>query len=208
MCHVPNLSSSGRGANAANVTADMAATSASLTADGYTLLDPTTYPEDTENFKEMIHGIHAGSSRTDPYKIVAAYRTGSATYFSAAAFTFPGILKRCDQCHSNTASYTTIPVGAQVTTNVTSDGTALTLANNIAAVGTARTSLPNANDLVTTPFTASCVSCHDLPSSVVHMKQNGGQIRVLRSTAVPGNESCVTCHGSTGTASIFNAHRY
>lgn len=209
LCHVPNLSSSGKGTNAAAATfpASMtAAEQALLTADGYTLLDPTTYPEETNNFKDMIHGIHAGSSRTAPLKFVRD-RGSVVLYFSAAEFKFPAILKNCEACHTST-SYRSIAANAMVTTDQTTDGTAITTANNVAAVAAMRTSLPNTQDLVTTPFTAACVSCHDLATSVAHMKLNGGQIKVARSTAVPANESCATCHGPTGTASIYTSHRF
>ncbi|HIJ95352.1 MAG TPA: OmcA/MtrC family decaheme c-type cytochrome [Desulfuromonadales bacterium] len=219
LCHVPNLSSSGKGTNASATTfpASMTATEqALLTADGFTLLDPTTYPEETNNFKDMIHGIHAGSSRTTPLKFVRD-RGSVVLYFSAASFKFPAVLKNCEACHVGDtgsgnsfkyAAYKSVPSNAQVTTDLTSDGTVLTLTNNVTAVSAARTSLPNAQDLVTTPFTASCVSCHDLATSKMHMKQNGGQIKVLRSAAVPANEACVTCHGVTGTASIYISHRF
>ncbi len=211
MCHVPNLSSSGKGANAANVPTTMSADQQlQLTADGYTLADPTTYPEETNNFKDMIHGIHAGSSRTNPLKFVRD-RGSVVMYFTAGHFKFPGILKDCTMCHvpvsSSNPSYAGVPTGAQVTTDQTSDGTVLTLANNITAVSAARTSLPNAQDLVTTPFSAACVSCHDAVATVGHMKLNGGQIRVARSTANPAGETCVVCHGPTGTANVVNAHK-
>lgn len=216
LCHVPNLSTSGKGTNAAATTfpASMStAEQALLTADGFTLLDPTTYPEETNNFKDMIHGIHAGSSRTAPLKFVRD-RGSVVLYFSAATFKFPNILKNCEACHTST-SYRSIPANAQVTTDLTTplnaDGTVVTTfdtTNNVATVSKGRTMLPNANDLVTTPFTAACVSCHDLPTSKGHMKLNGGQIKVLRSVADPANETCITCHGVTGTASIFNSHRF
>lgn len=219
LCHVPNLSSSGKGTNASATTfpASMtAAEQALLTADGYTLLDPTTYPEETNNFKDMIHGIHAGSSRAMPLKFVRD-RGSVVLYFSAASFKFPAILKNCEACHIGDtgsgnsfkyAAYKSVPSDAQVTTDQTTDGTALTLTNNVSAVSAARTSLPNAQDIVTTPFTAACVSCHDLASSKAHMKQNGGQIKVARSLVVPANEACATCHGVTGTASIYTSHRF
>jgi OmcA/MtrC family decaheme c-type cytochrome len=209
LCHVPNLSSSGKGTNAAAATFPASMTPAEqalLTADGYTLLDPTTYPEETNNFKDMIHGIHAGSSRTAPLKFVRD-RTSVVLYFSAATFKFPGLLQNCAMCHKGT-TYTSIPADAQVTTNVTTNGTALNLTNNVSVVSASRTTVPNATDLVTTPFVATCVSCHDKPSSVAHFKLMGGQIRVLRSDADPAKESCVTCHGITGPNALWNAHRF
>ena len=55
---------------------------------------------------------------------------------------------------------------------------------------------PNATDVVTTPFAAACVSCHDAAQAQAHMKLNGGQIKVLRSALNFGNESCALCHAN------------
>lgn len=223
LCHVPNLSTSGKGIDPKYVTSTNAAyltalfsdpvTSALLTTwaskvPGFIVTDPTTYPEETNNFKDMIHGIHAGSSRTNPLAFVRdSTSRNTITFFDTSEIKFPSILKNCEACHTST-SYRSIPATAQVTTDVTTDGTALTLTNNVTAVAAARTSLPNALDLVTTPFTATCVSCHDLPTSVAHMVGFGGQIKVARNAAVVANETCITCHGVTGTVSIFNSHRF
>ena len=224
LCHVPNLSTSGKGIDAKYVTSGNAAYLTAVFADpataailttwgqkipGFLVADPTTYPEATNNFKDMIHGIHAGSSRTtNPLRFVRdRASSGSIVFFDASTITFPGVLKNCEGCHTST-SYKSLPTDAQVTTDETNAGTVFTLANNVTAVSAARTSLPNAQDLVTTPFTGACVSCHDLTSSVAHMKSNGGQIKVQRSLAIPDNEACATCHGATGTASIYISHRY
>lgn len=233
MCHGPNLSSSGKGANKAlidfylgnpvntafslvnplggsNITGT---TSASVLATMEALNtavgnDPTTYPEETNNMKDMIHGIHAGGSRTTPLKFVRDRGTSGVYIWDFGFVKYPGILKRCDTCHTGASGYNAIPAGARVTTDTTTDGGAITTADNVVIIDAARKTLPNATDLVTTPYTASCVSCHDLPTSVSHMRQNGGQIKVPRSQANPNGESCLTCHGTTGAASIFNAHRY
>ena len=55
---------------------------------------------------------------------------------------------------------------------------------------------PNANDVVTTPFAAACVSCHDATTAQVHIKSNGGQIKVLRSALSLSGESCAVCHSA------------
>lgn len=240
LCHVPNLSTSGKGIDPKYVTSTNAAyltavfsdpiTSALLTTwaskvPGFNVADPTTYPEETNNFKDMIHGIHAGSSRATPLAFVRdSSSRGTITFFDTGKIKFPAVLKNCEACHVGDtgsgnsfkyAAYKSVPSDAQVTTDLTvplnADGTVATTfdtTNNVATVAKGRTLLPNAEDLVTTPFTASCVSCHDLATSKMHMKQNGGQIKVLRSSAVPANEACATCHGVTGTASIYTSHRF
>ncbi|MHB8058856.1 MAG: multiheme c-type cytochrome [Desulfuromonadaceae bacterium] len=67
---------------------------------------------------------------------------------------------------------------------------------------------PNAQDLVTTPFTATCRSCHSQPHAIAHFKSNGGQLFVQRNAVVPGGEACVTCHGTTGPNALWNVHRF
>ena len=230
LCHVPNLSTSGKGIDPKYVTSTNAAyltalfsdpvTSALLTTwaskvPGFIVDNPTTYPEETNNFKDMIHGIHAGSSRANPLTFVRdSTSRGTITFFDTSKIKFPSVLKNCEACHTST-SYRSIPATAQVTTDLTTplnaDGTVVTTfdtTNNVATVSKGRTLLPNANDLVTTPFTAACVSCHDLPTSKAHMVGFGGQIKVARNAAVVANETCITCHGVTGTVSIFNSHRF
>ena len=57
-------------------------------------------------------------------------------------------------------------------------------------------STPNASVRVTTPFAGACVSCHDSAPAQAHMKLNGAQILVNRSTLSLTGESCAVCHGA------------
>jgi OmcA/MtrC family decaheme c-type cytochrome len=61
MCHVPNLSTSGRGILTPN--------DANVAAYGD---NPLSYPEATNNFKDMIHGIHGAETRTRIMNLSAA----------------------------------------------------------------------------------------------------------------------------------------
>ncbi len=237
MCHVPGLSTSGKGAdiNLINFIKDQAVGTQITTINPITNLpytttgtvsleakdtmtalvaalgsDPTTYPEVSNNFKDMIHSTHAGSDPLvvgDLYKFVRDRGTSGVFYYDFSPFKFPGILKRCDMCHTGT-TYTTHPANAAMTTVKTTDGTAITLANNVVAIDAARKSLPNAQDLVITPFTATCISCHSTKTAKAHMKQNGGQIAVTRASADPSSEACITCHGASGPAALWNIHRF
>ncbi|MDP2268832.1 MAG: OmcA/MtrC family decaheme c-type cytochrome, partial [Deltaproteobacteria bacterium] len=141
-CHVPNLSTSGKGAdiNLINFIKDQPVdtvittvspiTGARYTATGkvtqsakdtMTALvaavgsDPTTYPEDSNNMKDMIHGIHAGSSRAEPMQFVRDRGTSGVFYYDWGHVVFPGILKDCTMCHvpvtSTNPSYAGIPTG-------------------------------------------------------------------------------------------------
>jgi OmcA/MtrC family decaheme c-type cytochrome len=176
MCHIPNLSTSGRGANVANLDATNAA---ALAADGYDPANPSTWPEASNNFKDMIHGIHAAHERTTPYQFVRDRGTSGVFYYNWSHVTFPGILNNCETCHKagTAGGYDgSLPAGVLPTTNVTTDGNAAT------TVAQDRASVPNANDVITSPTTATCIACHDSDSSRWHMEINGGTVDVPRST--------------------------
>ena len=176
MCHVPNLSTSGRGADPANLSS---ADAAALAADGYDTADPSTWPEATNNFKDLIHGIHAAGARTTDYRFVRDRGTSGVYYYNWKHVEFPGILSNCETCHkAGTAGGYDIdlPAGVLPTTNITTDGNAST------SVAQDRASVPNAADVITSPAAATCIACHDGGLPVDHMKLNGGSIDVQRST--------------------------
>jgi OmcA/MtrC family decaheme c-type cytochrome len=244
LCHVPNLSTSGRGAQQSLIefiianpvgtslntpplinfltgtpftgTVSQGAKTAMTALQAALGTDPTTYPEASNNFKDMIHGIHAGS---DPLVVGAPLhfvrdRSTSGVYNYDFGFVkFPGVLKNCTMCHKGT-TYTSIPSGAQVSTHETTRGNALTLqtaanaGNNVTEIDLARKGVPNAADLVNTPFVAICKECHNRPNALAHFATQGGQIKVRRDLAKPDGEACVTCHGATGPNALFNVHRF
>ena len=179
LCHNPNLTSSGRSADPATVLSLMSAESqAALTAAGYNPADPSTYPESTQNFKDMIHATHASAVRAEPYQFVRNFIGRSVTFYDMSEVTFPGRIGDCETCHKpGTYNLPTIR-GLLSTTYVTTDGDAAT------SVSADRTSLPNANDLVTPPATAACITCHDTSVPVTHMNSQGGTSKVKRSDAL------------------------
>lgn len=248
LCHNPNLTTSGRGiqqslllfiannpvgTSLAAVTNFLTGSSFSGTVsqgakDANTALiaslgdNPTLYPEASNNFKDMIHGVHAGKNAATvgiPLAFVRDRGTSGEFDYNFEEVTFPGVLKTCLACHKDTtnstnATYVSIPSGAQVSTQVTTTGVPLTLqtavgvGNNVTQVSADRASLPNAQDLVTTPFTATCRSCHSQPQTIAHFKSNGGQLLVQRNAVVSGGEACATCHGTTGPNALWNVHRF
>jgi len=254
LCHVPNLSSSGRGiqqdlmlfiinqpvgTSLAAVTNFLTGTpfggSVSLGAkNANTALvaalgaDPTVYPEVSNNFKDMIHGVHAGSDSLvvgTPLRFVRDRGASGEFDFNFQEVQFVGVLKDCRACHKDTltsagavnnaaATYIGIPDGVQSSTHVTTSGVPLTLqtavgvGNNVTQVDLDRKSVPNAQDLVNTPFTATCRACHSRPNALAHFATMGGSVNVPRSQADPDAEACVTCHGTTGPNALFNVHRF
>jgi OmcA/MtrC family decaheme c-type cytochrome len=169
LCHNPNLSSSGRGTDVTTVTDAQKET---LAAAGYDPNDPLTWPEATNNFKNLVHGVHGAASRAYDYEFVRNFR--GASYWNWSEVTFPGILSNCETCHvsASEAYDAELPDGALVTTDVTTDGLNLT----VASVNAARASVPNDTDLIQSQVAGTCYMCHDNDPAVAHMGQNGGVI--------------------------------
>ena len=255
LCHVPNLTSSGRGiqqsllqfiidnpvgtslaavtnfvtgtAFSGTVSEEAKAANAALVASLGS--DPTTYPESSNNFKDMIHGVHAGSNSLVvgiPLQFVRDRGASGEFDFNFQGVTFVGVLKDCRACHRDTltsagavdnsrATYTSIPDRVQSSTQVVTSGVPLTLqtaatgaGNNVTQVDLDRKSVPNAQDLVNTPFTATCRACHSMPNALAHFAQMGGSVNTPRAQADKAAEACVTCHGTTGPNALFNVHRF
>jgi OmcA/MtrC family decaheme c-type cytochrome len=202
LCHNPNLSSSGRQASVANMNqANNQANKDALTADGYNPNDPLSYPEASNNFKDMIHGIHASGARTTPYQFVRDRGASGVFYYNWSEVTFPGILNNCETCHKPGTYDAELPAGVMLTTDKIGGAAATT-----AGVSALRATVDNASDNVTTPVTSTCVACHTSSVAKSHMTQNGGQISVLRSSAT-SEELCAICHGIGRSADVVEVHK-
>ena len=59
--------------------------------------DPLLYPEATNNFKDMIHGIHGAEERTTDYEFVRDRLNGIPYNWSDVVF--PGRVADCLTCH-------------------------------------------------------------------------------------------------------------
>jgi OmcA/MtrC family decaheme c-type cytochrome len=192
LCHVPNLSSSGRGI--ASPSADIVAQLGP---------DPLTYPEATQNMKEMIHGIHASSIRTTDYEHVRD-RSGGL-YYNWSEVTFPNDIGNCLVCHDENTYDLPLAENVLMTTNRTT-GVANGQDATTAAVRDARKTVPNATDWVITPATGACYSCHDSADTVAHMEALGGAIDKNRSDVLGYVENCVACHGPGSILPVGEVH--
>lgn len=213
VCHNPNLSTSGRAANPAQM-ADQAAgignpsaeareaAIATIAAHGS---NPLTYPEATNNFKDMIHGIHGSGSRSNNYVFVRDRGTSGVYNYDWSDVTYPNIDGNCLSCHLPNTYRVGVTASSLATTERTTTGNAGEIRTEILA---ARASLPNATDLVTSPQTASCLGCHDSPLAVAHMDQNGGAVRTPRALWNPAGivETCDLCHGPGRLADVDAMH--
>ena len=185
-CHNANLSSSG------------------------TVIDPD-YPESAMNLRDLVHGIHGTSVRTEPLDFVRNRNGGTRYTFishdmlednpDGHVVTFPNDPGNCLVCHDGDSySPEAVPVDALASTYVTTDGST--------DFSTARVNVPNDMDLVTSPTAAGCGSCHDSAMAGAHMEQNGGAMLWPRYQWVEEApyETCTLCHGSGRTADVSEMH--
>ncbi|WP_301079805.1 OmcA/MtrC family decaheme c-type cytochrome [Rhodoferax sp.] len=199
VCHNPGLVTSGRGISDAAISAYpfTAADNAILALWNFnkTLTNAAlALPQTSNNFKDMIHGIHAGKDRTNPIQIARDRTPSAINLIDGSEIGFPGNLNNCDTCHK-AGAYSGVPANTLVSSHEADNGVFLNGVSRTPADAKAALKQPNALDKVTTPFTAACVSCHDKATAKAHMGTNGGQILVARSAQNTAGESCGVCHG-------------
>ena len=216
MCHVPHLSTSGRAVDpalAADRDGDAETTDPSAAAEDLGS-ETSTWPEDTNNLKEMIHGIHASAARTSAYTFVRGRNDGILYDWSEVTFPAEDGTRNCLLCHLE-GTYEFPLADNVLETTVRTSGTDDGLDDSDhSTVEAARDALPNVTDWVNTPMASTCYYCHDSEAALAHVRQNGGVISIADpgvgsftqrqdTTAV---ESCVVCHGDGKTADIGAAH--
>lgn len=201
-CHNPNLSSSGRTFNLSTyVPGSNENTDLAIAMFG---ADSSVWPEASNNFKDMIHGIHGGEARTYPFQFVRV-RSGAAYPFDWSEVTFPNNPAKCEVCHlPGTYELPLSGNNLNSTNQVAPDGT------SPADVTTARLgiNLPGAANLVTTPIAASCTSCHNSDAAVNHVNNpefGFGSVYSPRATT-GSTENCVLCHGKGEWMDLKVAH--
>jgi len=223
VCHVPGLATSGRripdtGTNAAGAPIGML-NYAWTDADKFKLrewglMDSTNtfiatsnialgLPVVTNNFKEMIHGIHAGRDRVVPFQN-ARDRTTVKVLLDFRRMNFPGVLSNCEGCHiANT--YNTVPTNALVSVFESRNDAYVATPTTVLA----GTSLATANpqDTVQTPFGGACAACHDSSAAKAHMTQNGSRLNVNRNSVGVIAESCQVCHGPGSEWDAAKVHK-
>jgi OmcA/MtrC family decaheme c-type cytochrome len=180
ICHNPNLSSSGRTLVQGSID------NAVVAALGP---DPLKYPEATNNFRSMIHGIHAAPVRDTPFQFVR--NRSSGFYYNWSDVRFPGNLRDCTKCHNGpTYNPSNLPAGLlwvteKITTGIDNETRAQIIAarGNTSAVPPA-TGTMNSTDLVTSPITSACYYCHDSISHADHFRLNGADILSTRAIAI------------------------
>lgn len=150
--------------------------------------------EESVDFKTLIHGLHAGRTRTKG--LVVYGFGGSVNDFSGVGF--PGQLADCSTCHVGnsytlTGTWATPAVSGIAGTTVTTGGAAAAPASYLRM----------------SPTVAVCGSCHDSTLVRLHMEdsRSGGSISAtaaqLGTTVV---EVCASCHGPGQIADVKTMH--
>ncbi|OGA41279.1 MAG: hypothetical protein A3G24_09965 [Betaproteobacteria bacterium RIFCSPLOWO2_12_FULL_62_13] len=156
-------------------------------------------PEESIDFKTMIHGIHAGevSNGGKREKGLVVYGFGGSVHdFSKVVF--PGKLNNCTACHSST-SYQLTGVWASPTANGILGST----------ISTGASTSDPLDNLRITPIAAVCSSCHDNAVAKVHMQDafnnaNFSATQATINTAPP--EGCSFCHGPGSVLDVKVVH--
>ena len=214
LCHVPNLSTSGRSIDPANAASRPSTGEPSDATVALGTSNTWTWPEDTNNLKDMIHGIHASGTRTYDYEFVRGRNDG--IYYNWAEVTFPAEngVRNCLLCHFDGTFQLPLDdnvLDTTVRTTGTDDGLD---GNDFVAVGVARDSVPGATDWVNTRNASTCFYCHDDDVALAHMRQNGGVISIADPSVadftqrqdVVTVESCAVCHSAGKIADVSVVH--
>jgi OmcA/MtrC family decaheme c-type cytochrome len=176
--------------------------------------------EESIDLKRMIHGIHAGATKSlNGATTLFGFRNKglwvSGTDFSGVRF--PGILNDCTACHSNTTATSGIgtyeltgtwdtPTQNSILGSTVDSTPGLTSGDASATVNAA---LQNpVDDLNISPTAAVCSSCHDSTLSQSHMAGYGALFSATQATISSGAtlETCAVCHGPGRTADVKTVH--
>ena len=160
----------------------------------------TYFSQRPNNFKDMVHSIHAGEMRKeqnkdDPFNFLRGnpLGTGGSGPMIFENVVFPARQYDCQTCHK--ANTYGVPAGANLAWSAVDATSALGAANtNAGQAGAAAGIYDPLKTVRIGPAQAACGSCHNSTSAKTHF--------VVNSTAT--GESCVVCHGPSAE---FAAHK-
>jgi OmcA/MtrC family decaheme c-type cytochrome len=187
ICHNPQMTSS-------NTTAGYIKNLSTTTAGDWVLTtadDPDGHftSEKPQNLKDLVHGIHAGAERSDPFNFIRGNPNPGGSGQGAYEFgsdEFPGKLADCMACHktgtynvvtNSSALWTVVKANAETQVGPVLDPT---LMSRIA------------------PNTSACGSCHDSDEAKAHFN--------LNTSFGLGSESCNVCHGPGRSEDVVVVH--
>ena len=146
--------------------------------------------EESIDFKQMVHGIHAAAMRENPLQIVG-FRGFTTYVYDEESVHYPGNLANCVACHTDDGYTLPLPSGVLGTT-----------------IDTGADLQSPVDDTVITPVSAACSSCHDGAESISHMTLQGGSFNTTQEAIDNGTvvETCSVCHGEGRGADVSVVH--
>jgi OmcA/MtrC family decaheme c-type cytochrome len=158
-------------------------------------------PETAIDFKVLVHSIHAGGFRQNPYVVIGF--NSSVNDFSYVRF--PRELRDCTNCHidANGKGTFELPIKSTLGSTVNTQSTYL-----VAPGATRSINVNPADDLRITPTAATCSACHDRSEVKQHMVRTGGAsfATTQASIGTTVKEKCASCHGPGKEEDVRRAH--
>ena len=150
--------------------------------------NPGLGPDDVSiDMKFMIHALHASDLTKIPYEVCGF---GSSTH--VFDFVYPGKLNNCEGCHVADGYYPVDPASVLGTTVDANDPA------------------DRLDDVVVSPNSSVCSSCHVSDLAASHMVQNGGDFDARKDAdsklISSGVETCQVCHGPGRSADVGVVH--
>lgn len=174
-----------------------------LATDPKPLVGRYVYPEQSLDFKTLVHGIHASTTgfREDPLVVIAFNHT---VFDASTLVKFPGELRNCVTCHIDNRTKGTfeLPLSPDVLGSTFDT-------KSISASGVVTIDTDPTNDVKVSPTAAVCSSCHDGGEEIDHMVQAGGASFRTTQAELDNRvvvERCVTCHGPGKKMSVRRVH--
>lgn len=153
--------------------------------------DLGTADDNTVDMKVMIHALHAADFTKEPYE-ACGFRFPSGGTAHTFDFVYPGKLNNCEGCHVEGGFYPVDPTSVLGTTVDANDPADLL------------------DDVVVSPNSAICSSCHVSDLAANHMMQNGGDFDARKDAdsnlVSSGVETCQLCHGPGASADTAVMH--
>jgi len=163
-------------------------------------------PEVPIDFKVLVHSIHSGGFRVNPYVVVGFQ--SSVNDFSDVRF--PRELRNCVNCHIDASGKGTfeLPIKSTLGTTVTTQSIYLVAPPTATPPGVRAISVDPADDLKITPIAAACSACHDKAEVKSHMVRTGGASfgTLQANIGVTVKEKCANCHGPGKEEDVRRAH--
>ena len=144
------------------------------------------------NLKDMVHAIHAGEERSDPFNFIRGAPnsgSGGAGIYEFGEVVYPGKLADCQGCHKAGSTNFDVVTNANSMWSVQK--------SNAQTVAQTAVLDPKLYSRIG-PNTAACGSCHDSDEAKSHYN--------LNTSFGLGSESCSVCHGPGRSVDVEEAH--